>query len=338
MKDPAYWEQPFDFEPFLAETLRIKPAAGPSCGTVAVEASDAAGPENMPGALDLTRVCLHSLRGQCPRSAAQCGNRHLSNIEINQLRIKPQRVKGDGTVVCKHWLKGLCKKDDICNFLHAYDLRRQPECNTFSKDGFCNSLRDCSFRHTDPVDRVPECPRYNRGFCPLGPECEYLHIRRVACEKYMAGFCPDGPTCRFAHPRWELALPQMTPPYNHLVIEKPELAVTRSTAPAASRALPPVVPVHMSQAAREAAAAANISNVQPQVKPQVKPMPQPHPQQQQQQYQQYQQQQQQQQGHQMGQGNQGQQNKQRPLETVLCFKCNEYGHYANHCPQRGRRM
>ena len=32
-------------------------------------------------------------------------------------------------VVCKHWLRGLCKKgDDTCDFLHRLDRDRMPEC------------------------------------------------------------------------------------------------------------------------------------------------------------------------------------------------------------------
>jgi hypothetical protein len=32
------------------------------------------------------------------------------------------------SVVCKHWLKGLCKKGDACEFLHEYNIRKMPEC------------------------------------------------------------------------------------------------------------------------------------------------------------------------------------------------------------------
>lgn len=42
---------------------------------------------------------------------------------------------GEKTVVCKHWLRGLCKKGDQCRFLHQYDLSRMPECYFFSKFG-----------------------------------------------------------------------------------------------------------------------------------------------------------------------------------------------------------
>lgn len=31
-------------------------------------------------------------------------------------------------VVCKHWLRGLCKRGDDCDFLHVYDPARMPQC------------------------------------------------------------------------------------------------------------------------------------------------------------------------------------------------------------------
>lgn len=43
--------------------------------------------------------------------------------------------RGDKMVVCKHWLRGLCKKGDQCKFLHQYDATRMPECYFFSKFG-----------------------------------------------------------------------------------------------------------------------------------------------------------------------------------------------------------
>lgn len=48
-----------------------------------------------------------------------------------------RHVRGDRTVVCKHWLRGLCKKGDQCEFLHEYDMTKMPECYfyaRFSKD------------------------------------------------------------------------------------------------------------------------------------------------------------------------------------------------------------
>jgi hypothetical protein len=38
-------------------------------------------------------------------------------------------------VVCKHWLRGLCKKGDNCEFLHEYDLSKMPPCHFFINYG-----------------------------------------------------------------------------------------------------------------------------------------------------------------------------------------------------------
>ena len=48
------------------------------------------------------------------------------------------------------------------------------------------------------------CPLYDAGFCPRGPACGLVHVRRVICSNYVAGFCPEGPACRHAHPRLEV--------------------------------------------------------------------------------------------------------------------------------------
>ena len=33
----------------------------------------------------------------------------------------------------KHWLRGLCKKGDQCEFLHEYDMSKMPECYFYSR-------------------------------------------------------------------------------------------------------------------------------------------------------------------------------------------------------------
>lgn len=137
--------------------------------------------------------------------------------------------------MCKHWLRGLCKKSDAtCDYLHEYDMRKMPECRMFATFGFCNSGEDCLYRHKLPAEKRRECEEYRRGFCPKGesprardstarlrwrvcnagrsintdyapsssafsgPHCEKKHIRRVACSYYLAGFCPKGPECKQA--------------------------------------------------------------------------------------------------------------------------------------------
>ncbi|KAM9177486.1 putative cleavage and polyadenylation specificity factor subunit 4-like protein [Mergus octosetaceus] len=102
-------------------------------------------------------------------------------------------------VVCKHWLRGLCKKGEGCGFLHGYDVTKMPECYFHAKFGEC-SIKDCPFLHVDAtVDNSRACPWYNRGFCRNGPSCKYKHTRRVMCANYLVGFCPEGPKCKFMH-------------------------------------------------------------------------------------------------------------------------------------------
>lgn len=59
-----------------------------------------------------------------------------------------RHISGEKTVVCKHWLRGLCKKGDQCEFLHEYDMTKMPECYFYSKFGplvqcFTDELDDC---------------------------------------------------------------------------------------------------------------------------------------------------------------------------------------------------
>lgn len=118
------------------------------------------------------------------------------------------------SLICKHWLRGLCKKGATCEFLHEFNLRRMPECNYFSRHGNCSNGDDCLFLHISASSKRPACPHYDRGFCPLGPTCANKHIRRPPpCPYYLAGFCPDGRDCvKGFHPQYRdnLEKPQST--------------------------------------------------------------------------------------------------------------------------------
>lgn len=142
--------------------------------------------------LDPTRpACRSYLSGYCPLGNA-CPDKHPSTAAYSNL-------------VCKHWLRGLCKKGDHCEFLHEYNIRKMPECNFYIRHGACEGLAtgECLFLHTDPATVPRECESYLAGFCPAGPACPDKHTRKEMCQYWLAGFCPNGRECEEgAHPRW----------------------------------------------------------------------------------------------------------------------------------------
>jgi cleavage and polyadenylation specificity factor subunit 4 len=147
-------------------------------------------------------ICKAYAAGNCPLKT-RCPERHVSS---NSSTGKESGGVPFGSLVCKHWLRGLCKKGEGCEFLHEYNLRKMPECNFFVRNGYCSNGDECLYLHIDPQSRLPPCPHYERGFCPLGPRCANKHVRRASiCPYFMAGFCPDGRLkCKEgAHPKWE---------------------------------------------------------------------------------------------------------------------------------------
>ncbi|NXU99117.1 CPSF4 factor, partial [Cettia cetti] len=143
---------------------------------------------------------------------AACGKGKLYGILEKAITLTGWRgmcpfrhISGEKTVVCKHWLRGLCKKGDQCEFLHEYDMTKMPECYFYSKFGECSN-KECPFLHIDPESKIKDCPWYDRGFCKHGPLCRHRHTRRVICVNYLVGFCPEGPACKFMHPRFELPM------------------------------------------------------------------------------------------------------------------------------------
>jgi len=84
-----------------------------------------------------------------------------------------------GTVVCRHWLRGLCMKGESCEFLHQYDMSKMPECRW----GMECQVPECPFRHVPDEDRM-ECAFYKQGFCSHGAGCRYRHV------KLPKGECP----------------------------------------------------------------------------------------------------------------------------------------------------
>ena len=152
-------------------------------------------------------ICKAFQSGSCP-NGTRCPERHVQEAAGGGGgggggKGGSHHSGGLNSLVCKHWLRGLCKKGEHCEFLHEYNLRKMPECNFFMRNGYCSNGEECLYLHIDPLSRLPPCPHYDMGFCPLGPLCAKKHARRRLCPFYLAGFCPDGPDCRHgAHPKW----------------------------------------------------------------------------------------------------------------------------------------
>lgn len=149
-------------------------------------------------------ICKAYSNGHCPLGT-RCPERHVSVPTTNNAK---QDGGGGGhpfnSLVCKHWLRGLCKKGEMCEFLHEFNLRKMPECNFFLRNGFCSNGDECLYLHIDPQSKLPPCPHYDRGFCPLGPRCAKKHVRKKMCPYFLAGFCPDGRECKEgSHPKWQ---------------------------------------------------------------------------------------------------------------------------------------
>ena len=106
-------------------------------------------------------------------------------------------------MVCKHWLRGLCKRGDMCDFLHRLDHERMPECWYFQQFGECGN-KECIFLHVKPDEKSGDCPWFARGFCKHGNRCRARHRVRKPCPRYLAGFCPDGPDCKLGHAKYAL--------------------------------------------------------------------------------------------------------------------------------------
>ncbi|GAB0091564.1 Cleavage and polyadenylation specificity factor subunit 4 [Sergentomyia squamirostris] len=210
-----------------------------------------------------------------------------------------RHIRGDRTIVCKHWLRGLCKKGDQCEFLHEYDMTKMPECYFYSRFNACHN-KECPFLHIDPESKIKDCPWYDRGFCRHGPHCRHRHVRRILCTNYLAGLCPDGPQCKFMHPRFELPPPpELTK--DQLQKRAPTCHYCGELGHKASYCQ------KMPQEQREA--------VQRQDELRYRTMSYMN------------------RSFDDGQGPPPPRGPPKPLEEITCFKCGNKGHYANKCPK-----
>ncbi|KAH0842115.1 hypothetical protein AYO21_00251 [Fonsecaea monophora] len=136
--------------------------------------------------------------GHCPRGR-RCPDRHPTPTQAQAPHSQQHHYgrHANDNYVCKHWLKGLCKKGDACDYLHEYNLRKMSECQFYNQNGYCQNGDECLYVHVKEGSKLPMCEDYNKGFCEKGPRCPNRHVRRKLCEFYLAGFCPDGKECKF---------------------------------------------------------------------------------------------------------------------------------------------
>jgi hypothetical protein len=134
--------------------------------------------------------------------------------------------------VCRYWLHSKCMKGRQCEFLHALDYAKMPNC---PMGDTCTAGNECPFKHLDP--QRPECANYQLGFCSFGRRCPHRHVvrgpeelpeispywglpstvlyaahvraqqmsqesnfRKKKCEYYhVKGWCPYFDMCNFSH-------------------------------------------------------------------------------------------------------------------------------------------
>lgn len=84
------------------------------------------------------------------------------------------------TVVCRHWLQGLCQKGSKCEYLHKLDKSKMQSCI----HGKQCKMKICLRKHEDEEEKE-ECAFFRQGFCVHGPFCKYRHVKRSADE------CPE---------------------------------------------------------------------------------------------------------------------------------------------------
>lgn len=105
------------------------------------------------------------------------------------------------TVVCRHWLRGLCMKGNACEFLHKYDLSRMPFCRHDTVEA-CKE-HNCNLRHRKDEEDVASsntayggrrvCTFFQQGFCRHGSRCRFQHILKESNDLPLVGDFELGP-------------------------------------------------------------------------------------------------------------------------------------------------
>jgi cleavage and polyadenylation specificity factor subunit 4 len=96
----------------------------------------------------------------------------LRPLEIIEPAVTKEKAKYR-TVMCTHWLIGMCALGSDCHHLHRVDKAKAPPC----KHGKMCKIKNCLLKHIDEQE-VLECIYFRQGFCFNGPDCKRKHIKR----------------------------------------------------------------------------------------------------------------------------------------------------------------
>ena len=75
----------------------------------------------------------------------------LDNVDTESLLNPFGSFRGDPkhrTVVCRHWLLGLCQHGASCSYLHRLDRSKMTAC----KHGSLCKIKNCLLRHVDVTE------------------------------------------------------------------------------------------------------------------------------------------------------------------------------------------
>lgn len=99
---------------------------------------------------------------------------------MTQLEREYPHLKNKNRSMCTYWLRGICHKSVLCDFLHEYNTDEMPICRFYVQAKCTND--ECNFKHivSESARHRDVCANYAMGFCPLGPKCPSEHVRRAA--------------------------------------------------------------------------------------------------------------------------------------------------------------
>lgn len=139
-------------------------------------------------------------------------------------RVDVASGRGKHSVVCRHWLRGMCMKGDFCDFLHQLDYSRVPACRSLTAHRYCAELQRgyCPYKHILGGGEEEDGGGVMGGGGPYG-----IVVKGSAadeCPNYFWGYCPLGGKCKRRHKKRGEAPPSVVPDwYLHVVLKNPQV-------------------------------------------------------------------------------------------------------------------